>query len=208
MAKNLSFNDRLCVKEFTVEEQIASTLNSTHIPFHLLCVSHTCEVFDKGNLSVLCELEVKIGLRRKLIQHMPILKSFLLKNKYVTVAALQAFSKLAVNYGHKSSHHEEFSHILSVNNKSKKISAFKERRFAQMSYTAASIIHHLADFRALFENPGTNNVLVQAYQVYSNADFIIVALRCLAWFTKKITLPFLNMCELSRFTRAPSKIKE
>ena len=64
-------------KNLHIEEQIANTLGSSHIPFHLLCVSHTCEVFDKGNISVLCEVEGKIGLRELLISHMPMLKSFL-----------------------------------------------------------------------------------------------------------------------------------
>ena len=84
---------------------------------------------------------------------MPMLKSFLHKSKCVTVAGLQAFSNLATNDGHRSSHHEEFRHILSVANKSNKFSAFKERRLAQLGYTAASIIHHLPDFKALLENP-------------------------------------------------------
>ena len=34
-------------KNLKIEESIAATLNSTHVPFHLLCVSHTC-VSDKG----------------------------------------------------------------------------------------------------------------------------------------------------------------
>ena len=66
-----------------------------------------------------------------------------------------------------------------------------------MGYTAASIIHHLPDLKALLENPQSNNVLAQACQVYCNTNFIHVALCCLAWFTIKVTLPFLNMCELS-----------
>ena len=28
-----------------IEEQIENTLSSSHILFHLLCVSHTCEIF-------------------------------------------------------------------------------------------------------------------------------------------------------------------
>ena len=63
-------------KNLHTEEQIANTLSSSHISFHLLCASHTCEVFDKGNISVLCEVERKIGLRELLISHMPMLKSF------------------------------------------------------------------------------------------------------------------------------------
>ena len=183
-------------KNLHLEEQIANTLQSVHVPLHLLCVSHTCEVFDRGNISILCEIEQNIGLREILIQHMPILKSFLSKNKCVTIAAIEAFSKLVTNDGHKSSYHEEFNHVLNINNKSKKFSVFKERRFAQLGYTAASITFHLQDFNAVLENPRSNNVLVQACRLYINVDFILVALKCLAWFTKKVTLPFLNMCEM------------
>ena len=93
-------------KNLHIEDKIACTLNPTHIQFHLLCASYICEVFDKGNLSVLCDLESKIELREKLIQHMPMLKSFLSKNECVTVAALQAFSNLqsmtVINYHMKN----------------------------------------------------------------------------------------------------------
>ena len=64
-------------KNLLIEEQIANTLMSNHIPFHLICVSHTCEIFDKGNMFVLCEIERKIGLRELLISHIPMLRSFL-----------------------------------------------------------------------------------------------------------------------------------
>ena len=81
---------------------------SDHIPFHLLCVSHTCEVFDKGNMFVLCETERKIGLRELLISHIPMLRSFLSKGQSVPLAVLTAFTKLAINDGHKSSLREQF----------------------------------------------------------------------------------------------------
>jgi len=84
-------------KNLHVEDQVAATLNSTHIPFHLLCVSHTCEVFDRGNIKVLLEAEKKLGLQEILIL------SFLPSSKSVTVAALQALNKLVINDGHKSS---------------------------------------------------------------------------------------------------------
>ena len=50
------------VKNLLIEEHIANTLMSDHIPFHLLCVSHTCDVFSKGKMLVLCEIQQKIGL--------------------------------------------------------------------------------------------------------------------------------------------------
>ena len=61
-------------KNLHIKEQIVNTLSSSHIQFLILCVSHTCGVFDKGNISVLCEVERKIGLRELLISHMPMLK--------------------------------------------------------------------------------------------------------------------------------------
>lgn len=48
------------------KEQTANSLMAHHIPFNLLCVSHTCEVFDKGNKHVLCKIEMKIGLKEDL----------------------------------------------------------------------------------------------------------------------------------------------
>ena len=116
----------------------------------------------------------------------------------MTLAALTAFTKLAINDGHKSSLYQEFDHVLQVTGKSKKFSGFKERRFAQMGYTAAAIIYHLDEFNAILENPRSNNLLVQVCKLYTNYDFILVALKCMAWFTLKVTLPFLNMCELQK----------
>ena len=68
-------------KNLHIETQIAAALNSTHIPINLLCVSHTCEVFDRGNTDVLSEIEKKLCIREKLISHMPSLKQFLYKGK-------------------------------------------------------------------------------------------------------------------------------
>ena len=164
-------------KNLHIEEQIANTLSSSHIAFHLLCVSHTCEIFDKGSILVLCKVERKIGLRELLIiSHMLMLKSFLSKGRSVTLAALTAFTKLAINDGHKSSLYHEFDHARQVTGYSKKFSGFKERRFAQMGYTAAAIICHLDEFNTILENPRSNNLLVQAYKLHTNNGFILVAL--------------------------------
>ena len=116
----------------------------------------------------------------------------------MTLAALTGFTKLAINGGHKSSLYQEFDHVLQVTGKSRKFSGFKEHRFAEMGYTAAAIIYHLDEFNAILENPRSNNQLVQACELYTNNDFILVALKCMAWFTLKVTLPFLNMCELQK----------
>ena len=89
------------VKNLLIEKQITKTLMFDHIPFLLLCVSHTCEVFDKANMFVLCETERRIGLRELPISHIAMLRSFLSKAQSVSFAALTAFTKLAINDGHK-----------------------------------------------------------------------------------------------------------
>ena len=106
-------------KNLHIEDLIAATLNSNHIPFHLLCVSHTCEVFDRGNMITLKELEMKIKLHEAVIARMPALKTFL-TNKSVTVATLEALNKLVINDGHKSSQWELFDKILQDKGKTKK----------------------------------------------------------------------------------------
>ena len=64
------------VKNLLIEEQIVNTLMSNHIPFHVLCVSTTCENFDKGYMFELCEIERKIELRELFISHIPKLRFF------------------------------------------------------------------------------------------------------------------------------------
>ena len=185
-------------KNLHIEDSIAATLNSTHIPFHLLCVSHTCEVFDKGAIQVLKEAEILLGLREALIARMPALKSFLSGDKCITVAALEALNKVVRNDGHTSSHWELFEKILADKNKTKKHSHYKERRFAKLGYTAATILHHIEDYEELLKLTKSNNQLIQACRVYlEQCEFIVIGLKVLAWFTYKVTLPFLNMVEIS-----------
>ena len=64
------------VKNLLIEEQIVNTLMSNHIPFHVLCVSNTCENFDKGYMFELCGIERKIELRELFISHIPKLRFF------------------------------------------------------------------------------------------------------------------------------------
>ena len=71
------------------------------------------------------------------------------------------------------------------------------RSFAKLGYTASTILHHIEDYEDLLKVTKSNN-LVQACRIYlEQCDFIIVGLKVLSWFTYKVTLPFLNMVELS-----------
>ena len=117
---------------------------------------------------MLCEIERKIGLSELLISHIPILRSFLSKGQSVSLAALTALTKLAINDGHKSSLHEQFDQELQVAAKSAKFSEFKERRFGLLGYTAAAILYHMDEFKNVLQNPRSNNLLVQACNLYIN----------------------------------------
>ena len=50
--------------------------------------------------------------------------------------------------------------------KTKKHSQFKEQRFAKLGYTAANIIYHLKEYRAVLEKTKSNNQLMQTCRVY------------------------------------------
>ena len=49
-------------KNLKIGEGVAAKLGSNHVPFHLLCKSHTCERFDSDNLTTLATIEAKISL--------------------------------------------------------------------------------------------------------------------------------------------------
>ena len=51
-----------------IEGLIAASLLSKHIPLHVLCVSHTYEAFDCGNLLVLKHVEEKSDLKGKVVK--------------------------------------------------------------------------------------------------------------------------------------------
>ena len=47
-------------KKLEIEEKIAKALDSSHIPLHLLCKSHTVEALDKSSSEVLNEIEKSV----------------------------------------------------------------------------------------------------------------------------------------------------
>ena len=140
-------------------------------------MSHTCEVFDKGNIKELLEAEKKLGLREILITHMLALKSFLPSSKSVTVAALEALNNLVINNDHKSSQWQLFDKHLAESGKTKKHSQFHERRFGKLGYTASSILYLLEDYEAVLQSTKSNNQLVQACRIYVECDFVLKGLK-------------------------------
>ena len=189
-------------KNLEIENLIAATLLSDHIPLHLLCVSHTCEVFDSGNLAVLRQVELRLGIHDKIVKVMPFLKSFI--SKGLIQAVIEAIGKLISNDGHSTSLYAEFEQVLNKVGKPKKLALYKERRFGLLGYSAAALLHHICDITETLSDTGASNQLVQACRLYLDIPYIEIALRCVAWFTYKVTLPFLNMCELEN----PHKLLE
>ena len=66
-------------KNLQIEGLTAVDLSSKHISLHVLCASHTCEAFDRGNLLVFRHVEEKPDLKGKEVKCMPSLRSFLSK---------------------------------------------------------------------------------------------------------------------------------
>jgi hypothetical protein len=161
-----------------------------------LCNTHVCEAFDRGNLLILKQIEGLIGLKDIFISQLPELKSFLF-GKTCAESALLAFTKIATNTGHQSSLYLEFEKILANNNKSKKFSLLKERRFCLLGYTAAAILYHLEDFKELLRTTKSNNLLVLACRVYVENEFLLSCFAALAYFTFHVTFPYFNCCEKS-----------
>lgn len=60
-----------------------------------------------------------------------------------TLAALTAFTKLAINDGHKFSLHEQFDQELQLATKSEKFSEFKKLCFGLLGYTTAAVLYHM-----------------------------------------------------------------
>ena len=55
-------------KNLWIEGLIAVSFSSKHIPLHVLCISHTCEAFDCGNLLVVKHMEEKSDLKGKVVK--------------------------------------------------------------------------------------------------------------------------------------------
>ena len=186
-------------KNLKIEQGVADVLQSTHVPHHILCKSHTCERMDIDNLTTLNELETKIGLRELLIKREPQLKSFLRSKKSVVEAALDALLKLVAvdGDGKTTSLADQFALKLEEAGTYKTFSLYKEKRFTRMGYQAGAVYDCIPYFRAVLDETPLNNLLVRACRIYLENDFIIAGLKALSLFTYNITMPFLNLVEKS-----------
>ena len=186
-------------KNLDVEKIVAGKLGSNYIPEHFLCVSHTIEKFDIMCISVLVDIEKKISLRGKIESSHPELKSFFRGKQCIVQCAIVALCKLICpdTSGKSSSLSDEFDLLIEKQKRVKTVYMYQERRFTKLGTTAASIVDSLDLYQLLLDQTTRNNLLVKASKLYVNCEYIICALTCLAYFTYKIEMPFLNMVEKS-----------
>lgn len=142
---------------------------------------------------MLMKAEDAVGLKEKLIGHLPELKSFLSTKKTCTEAALTAFTKLATNTGHQSSHFNQFEEILARNGDSKRFGLVKDRRFCNLGYIAAAVLHHKAALQEVLDTTKSNNLLVLACRVYLENKFLMNCIASLAYFTYKVNFPLFKL---------------
>jgi hypothetical protein len=102
-------------KNLHVEVGVSETLETAHVPVHILCKSHVCEKLDECCNSVLKEAENKIELYDMLVKREPMLKSFLRTPKSIVASVvIPALMKLVSkgDDGKVISMADEFSMIL------------------------------------------------------------------------------------------------
>ena len=64
-------------KNLKIEDGVAEALRSKHVPYHILCKSHTCERLDTDILTTLSQVQAKVCLRETLSKREPHLKLFM-----------------------------------------------------------------------------------------------------------------------------------
>lgn len=183
-------------KNLKIAAGIAENIGSQHVPYHVLCIVHTCEKMDANSLESIFDGEKEMGLREKILNKMPSLASFMRNKKTIAELAIEAISKLVINTGHKTALHREFLDICNENDVSRKIGIYKQRRFAKLGYSAGSIVHHLPELKRLLTTHHSNQHS-QACQLYLSIPFVIDSMVALSKITEFVILPFLNTVQKS-----------
>ena len=75
------------------------------------------------------------------------------------------------------------------------MSLHHKRRFTKLGYSAASILQTFLLLQSLLEETWKSNLLAQVCKIHLDCELFLTELQLLAYFTKKITLPFLNCVE-------------
>ena len=186
-------------KNLGIEETIATSLGSNHIPLHLLCKSHTVEALDRSNLDVLSKVEKDVKQRETLEKINPRLKSFF-RGKTATVeAGIEAILKLVTHNksANSCSQADLFERICEREGQVKRIFLYQQRRFAKLGKAAASILNAKEILNMLLDEIQSTNQLTESCRIYMSSELFMTQLECLAFFNHYVTFPFLNCVEIS-----------
>ena len=91
-----------------------------------------------------------------------------------------------------------FDFIIQRENQIKRILMYSERRFTKLGYSAASILQSIPYLRMLLNETHLNNQHVEIVRLLLDSVFLLTELELLAFFTHKITLPFLHFVEVAQ----------
>ena len=129
----------------------------------------------------------------------PALKQFFRGKSTVVFAGINVVLKLVSHdkSGNSVSLADEFDGVIERRGLLKRMSMYKERNFTELGYCAASILQALPQLRALLSETHVTNLLVEPCRLYLHCERFITELRLLAYFTKHVTLPYLNSVEKS-----------
>ncbi len=118
-------------KNLKVETEVALTLDTDHVPKHILCKSHTYEKLDESCINALVHIENELAYSKLIIKRQPRLKSFIRQSKSIVISAMKALLKLVSHEdsAKPTSVAKEFDIQLEKDGVSK---SFKERRFTNL----------------------------------------------------------------------------
>ena len=129
-------------KNLEIEETIAKALDSSHIPLHLLCKSHTVEALDKSSLEVLNEIETSVKQQEIFEKINPALKSFLRGKKALAEAGIESLLFLITHdkSAKSCSQDDLFDFVREREGVSKRVFLYQPRRLAKLGKAALSIL--------------------------------------------------------------------
>ena len=196
--KTTSFMTDSATKNLYVNELVAKYLNSSHVPWSLLCKSHCVEALDRSNLFVLALVEKQLGMKEKLEGINPALRSFFRGEKAVVVAGIKCLLNLVTHEKSATATNiaDEFDFIVERENQVKHITLYHERRFCKLGYVCAALIDASPMLQMLLTETAMSNLHIESSKLYLECEFFFTELTVLAYFTHKVSLPLLNCVEV------------
>ena len=186
-------------KNLHIEEGIASSLHSVHQPYHFLCKSHLVEALDRSNIAVLGELETELKFRQAIESWNPNVKSFLRGEKSVVLCAIKSILSF-VSHDKSSTPTNQadlFDYVLQREGKVKHLAMYRERRFTKLGYSCASILDALPFIEMVLNETHLSNQHTDIVRLFIESELVLTELKCLAYFTSKVSLPLLYAVEVS-----------